>query len=272
MINLADIARLEEARIALGISEIADESRPFAGGTMSRAAPGSWVNCACGGGLAGEVNPELVRELIDFYAGAGLEPRVELCPLAHPSLVGHLAKEGFVVRVFENVFFRPLDPAEAIAAPSPAPDGLIIRVVDRGDGRDVERFAVASIGPFIPDGKEITDGMLETVRRVARHPRCVCLCAELDGQVVGTGALELHGEISALFALSVLKEHRRRGIQQALMVWRLREAARRGARIATIGSRPGVATERNARRMGFQVAYTKVVLVRPGPGLAAVVE
>jgi hypothetical protein len=43
----------------------------------------------------------------------------------------------------------------------------------------------------------------------------------------------------------------------------------RGCILATISSRPGIPTERNALRLGFTMAYTKVILVRPGPGLAA---
>ena len=272
LLELADIARAEEARIAVGVSEIADVAVPFAGGWMCRAAPGSWANGTFGAGLSADVSESDVRALIDFFTVAGIEPRVELCPLVHRSLTDALAKAGFVLRCFENVFFRPITPGEHITPPFAAPADLVIRVVHPADEQDVERFAQASLGPFIPEGKEITEGMLDTTRRVARHPRCTCLMAELDGRIVSTGALEFADRVAALFALSVLKDYRRRGIQQAMMAWRLNEAARRGAKFATIGARPGIATERNARRMGFQVAYTKAILVKPDPNLAPVVE
>lgn len=272
LLDLANIARAEEARVALGVSEIADVAVPFAGGWMCRAGAGSWANATFGAGIDQEVTARQVGELIDFYAQADIEPRVELCPFAHASLITELGKAGFVIKCFENVFYRPLDPAETVRAPFDAPPDLVIRIVDRENESDVERFTLASIGPFLPDGATITKGMLETTRRVARHPRCICIMAELDGQIVSTGAMENHESISALFALSVLKEYRRRGIQQALMAWRLNEAARRGARFATIGARPGIGTERNARRMGFQVAYTKAILIKPREGLTGVVE
>ena len=60
---------------------------------------------------------------------------------------------------------------------------------------------------------------------------------------------------------------RRKGVQQALIAARLRVLRDRGVFLATIGSRPGEGTERNVWRMGFQVAYTKVVLVKPEKGL-----
>jgi len=272
LLELTDIARAEEARVALGVSEISDIAVPFAGGWMCRSAPGSWANGTFGAGIDQEVTARQVGELIDFYAQANIEPRVELCPFAHASLITELGNAGFIIKCFENVFYHPLNQSETIRAPFEAPADLVIRIVDRTNEADVERFTVASIGPFLPDGATITEGMLETTRRVARHPRCTCLMAELDGHVVSTGAMESHESIAALFALSVLKEYRRRGIQQAMMAWRLNEAARRGARFATIGARPGIGTERNARRMGFQVAYTKAILIKPREGLTGVVE
>ena len=54
---------------------------------------------------------------------------------------------------------------------------------------------------------------------------------------------------------------------RTLIAARLNHAGTRGVRVATIGSRPGAGTERNVRRMGFQTAYTKVMLARSGPGL-----
>jgi hypothetical protein len=52
------------------------------------------------------------------------------------------------------------------------------------------------------------------------------------------------------------------------MIARLRAAQDAGCRYASIHSRPDVATGRNALRLGFQVAFTKAIVTRPGPGLA----
>jgi GNAT superfamily N-acetyltransferase len=61
--------------------------------------------------------------------------------------------------------------------------------------------------------------------------------------------------------------YRRRGIQQALIVARLERGRERGSRQAFIISGPGIPTERNATRLGFGMAYTRVVLVKRGEGL-----
>jgi len=59
---------------------------------------------------------------------------------------------------------------------------------------------------------------------------------------------------------------RRRGVQNALMVHRLRRARGLGACVAAVGSDPSIATGRNAMRLGFRVAYTKVSIGEPAAG------
>jgi len=158
-----------------------------------------------------------------------------------------------------------------VRPPHPAPADVHIRPIDPSDSARVREAArVVALG-FSPPGAEPRDEDLELWTRCARHPRTSLLAAYHGDRIVGAGSLEVSGEIAALFGLSVLAEHRRRGIQQTLIAERLRRAAAAGARVATIGARPFVLTERNVRRMGFQVAYTKTILVRPGPGLTPVV-
>ena len=85
-------------------------------------------------------------------------------------------------------------------------------------------------------------------------------------ELIGGGAMELIDDQCALFGMSTDISHRRRGVQGAVIAARLNYAAANGATLATIGAMPGIATERNVRRLGFQLAYTKVHLVKPGRG------
>ena len=104
----------------------------------------------------------------------------------------------------------------------------------------------------------------------AWQARTISVIARVGGRAAGAGSMEVSGPCAGIFGASVLPEFRRRGIQQALLAERLNIAAERGAVVACIGSKPGIGTERNVRRMGFQLAYTKVHLVRPGEGWMAV--
>lgn len=258
--------------MALGLAEVAEISEPLGGGTMGGGFPGNWHNIAVGVGFNGPVTADDIQRLIAFYARRGCEPRVDLCPFAHRSLMVELGSAGFRVADFEMVFFRALNPADLVRPVHPTPADVRLQFVDPTDAPLVREYARVAVSGFMPPGEEVPEKFLKIAETPAKHPLCRGAIALIDGQVVGAGGMEVRGEIAALFGLSVLPDFRRRGIQQALLALRLNEAARQGARVATIGGRPGQATERNVRRMGFQCAYTKLIMTRPGPGLTPVME
>jgi GNAT superfamily N-acetyltransferase len=270
MLDLADIAALEEARLALSLSEVADDWRPVGGGRACRSSPGAWVNVAANVGLSGPVERSELSAITDWYISIGAEPRFELSPYADPTVVQGLSELGYVIRVFESVFYRELSEGSIAALHAP-PDGLEITRLDPEDRALSRRYAEVIVPQFYPPGAAPTEADLALVERTIRHPRSVILAAWMDGALVGGGGMETLGEVAALYGLAVVPEYRRRGIQQALIAERLKLARHLGAKVATISSRPRVATERNVRRMGFQVAYTKAVVVRPGEGLAPVI-
>lgn len=270
--DLREIAVLEEGRQAAAISDVAREWLPIGGGRMSRGEPGTWVNAAVGVGLAGPVSANEVDRLIAWYEEAGLEPRIEVSPFVHPSLREALELRGFVVRVFESVLYRALASAKPARPIHPTPPGIEVREVDKNQTRQVREYGETVATGFASEDAQPREADIDLMARCAVHERTTAFGAYLDGRCIAGGGLEVAGDIAALFGLSVLPGFRRRGIQQALIAARLNAAMTRGAAIATISSRPGVPTERNVRRMGFQVAYTKVALVRPGPGLAPVAE
>lgn len=265
MIDLIDVCRLEEARQAKAISEIAVHWRPCAGGVLSRGEPRAYINMGCCLGLSGPVTTDEVEEMIQWFIPHGIQPQLEVTPFADPSLVHALAARGFHVRSFERVLFRELteDPLPTV----PAPAGLVLHRVNPRDEADCREHVGVVLAGFTPPGQTPAPDMFELAMKTVRHPRAVSVSAMLDGRCVGGGGLEVAGDIAAIFGASVAPEYRRRGIQQALLAWRLREARAAGATLATIGSRPAMPTERNVRRMGFQVAYDKVAMIRPGPGL-----
>jgi len=269
-----DVARLEERRKAIAVSEIAEESEPIMGGRMCSSGPGSWTNQAMGVGLDGPVTAADVDRLVAYFVSRAIEPRVELCPFADESLMRELAPRNFTIREFGNVLYLPLNGPGAPEPPAPAPpEGVQIRLIDPADDDAVETYIRASTAGFFPEGQPIPEHMLTSMRRVVRHPRCASFLATLDGRPVGGGGVEVArpdgGEpVAALFGVSVLPDARRRGIQAALIAARVRHARERGAVFATIGSKPGIPTERNAARLGFRMAYTLAVVAMAGEGLA----
>ena len=86
---------------------------------------------------------------------------------------------------------------------------------------------------------------------------------ELDGQIAATGALILHEGVGLLAGASTMPDARRRGVQAALLAARLRHAADHGCDLAMMGAQPGSASQRNAERNGFRIAYTRIKWRKP---------
>jgi GNAT superfamily N-acetyltransferase len=264
----AEIAQLEERRQAGMLAEVAPLVRPFAGGVMGFDEPGSWQNQAAGVGLAGPVGGHEIDELIEFYESRGVEPRLELSPFADETLVAGLAERGFVVREFEQVLARELSAREDLDAALPfgRPAGLELHRLDQHDAAMVARAVEVLLRGFYPTG-EIPRAMFDACVRTNRLPNMRTYLAWIDGELVAAGSVSLTEQVASLNGVSTDVRFRRRGIQQALIAERLAAARAHGCVLATIGSRPGIPTERNAMRLGFSVAYTKVIVVRPAQGL-----
>lgn len=268
--DLAHIARLEEHRQAVSLSEIAGEWIEVGGGRAARGQLGIWANIAMAMGLEGPVSRDDIQRTIEWYTAAGIEPRFEVCPYVHTDFLKECEHAELVVRAFENIFWRPLQRGQRVSPLYDIPPGLSIIPVDRTDPAATAKYGECIARGFAPPGQPPAAADIEAYTRVAAHSRTTAMLAILDERCVGGGATEVAGDIATLYAMSVLPEFRRRGIQQALMAARLEFAASQGATFATIGARPAISTGRNALRMGFHLAYTKVVLVKPGPGLVSV--
>lgn len=260
--DLKEIALLEERRQALGLSEIAEESRPILGGTAGRSFPGSWLNNAVGIGLNESFHEPEIDQLIAWMSEKGLPTRLEIAAFADEAFLRAIERRGFVLREFEWVFFRPLSTQEPACPIHTPPSEISIGRIDPADAERVREYATVTCRGFAPSDKDVSESDLDVFSRCVRHARTSGFVAYVAGRIVGAGAIDVWRNVGALFALAVLPEWRRKGVQQALIAARSNHAANAGATVATIGSRPGQSTERNVRRMGFQLGYTKVVMVR----------
>jgi GNAT superfamily N-acetyltransferase len=86
--------------------------------------------------------------------------------------------------------------------------------------------------------------------------------ARRGGALAGGASLRLQDGVAQLNGAATLPEHRRRGVQTALLRHRLSEAARRGCDIAVVTTLPGSKSQENVQKAGFALLYTRTVLVR----------
>lgn len=265
-----DIARAERTRMQAVFVQNDIAHEPFANGVMGRGAPGTWQCQAYGAGLSGPVDTAEVERFCAFYRSVGTEPRIELDPCAHPTLLAALGERGFVIRRFLNRLYRPLTGSEDMQSLLPhgwprQADGtpLAIRRVDPEDDATLRIYAEVALSGFRPEGTPASEQDVAIVARGARAPRTEYFLAWFGDRPVAGGSLHAHPACALLFQASTLPAFRRSGVQAALIVARLERARALGCPFALIESQPGVATERNAARLGFRLAYTKVALWQP---------
>jgi GNAT superfamily N-acetyltransferase len=105
---------------------------------------------------------------------------------------------------------------------------------------------------------EIADQMLDLMQVAAARADGVSFLAELDGEPIATGALAIHDRVAVLAHASTLPLWRHKGAQNALLGTRLQYAAKAGCNLAMMHTMPGSASQRNAERNGFRIAYTRI--------------
>jgi len=267
--SFIDIARVVERKQAIAAAELARESRPLAEGWLAFAGRGAYVNKACGFGLERPLTEAEMDELVAFFTTRGAEPRVELSPFVSPSLLEGLARRGFVLLRFANVLVRKLPENDTPRAMLPLgwPEGVTVERVDPQDDAAVREYVELAESGFLQDGEPLPPEFLEIGIKAVRRPVQDAFVARLGREAIGAGGCESSRGSTALFGTSVKPAWRGRGVQQALIAARLERGRERGSQLAYIISGPGIPTERNAARLGFEMAYSRVTLVKHGEGL-----
>ncbi len=207
---------------------------------------------ACGLGIfGGEVRPDDIERLTGFYEERGTPPRVLVSPLASMTLSRLLASAGYRPVEHQNVL------ACEIGAVDCERDGRVV------ESRDARSWGWASAAGFTdpPECAPSEDAVLVGTI-IASVPSVTILEACENGTTVATAAMDVQGELAGLFAGSTVVSERRRGWHAALIRDRLARARERGARFARTSAGVGSASERNFRRAGFQVLYTRTVWER----------
>jgi len=248
----AAVRCVEVAKAGVVSSEFAVE--PIAGGFAVYCGPDSPITQAVGLGLHGPVTKEEFDRLESFYFDRGESVRVETCPMADASLMGHYGTRGYLVSEFSNVMAVRL---EAIAA-LPATDGIEIRAA-RPDEFDLWARTVAQ---GFAEVQAASEEIVAIMKQFASAPGTECYLANVEGRVAGGATLAIRGRIAGLFGASTLLEFRRRGVQMALLRTRLRRASEFGCGLATSIALPGSISQRNMSRTGFQTLYTRVKFER----------
>ena len=183
-----------------------------------------------------------------FFAERGAAVFHEVSPLAGVETLDLLATRGYKPVELTSVMYQPI-----VERPA-SPDG---RVRARIAGPDeIDRWAEVAAEGW-RELAEVTPLMRDLGRVAASASGATPFFAEVDGEPIATGALVIQEGVALLAGASTVPEGRRQGAQRVLLDARLRHAAARGCDLAMMCAAPGSASQRNAERQGFRIAYTR---------------
>lgn len=183
-----------------------------------------------------------------FFTTRGSGVNHEVSPLAGVEVFDTLARRGYRPIELSSVMFKPVTAGAAAAAVNP-------RIRVREVSRD-EAGLYASVSARGWSESAEVQAFIDGFARVSVD-YATCIVAEIDGTAIATAALFTRDGVGLLAGASTVPEGRRQGAQAALLDWRLKHLAAQGCDLAMMCAAPGSASQRNAERNGFRIAYTR---------------
>jgi GNAT superfamily N-acetyltransferase len=233
-----------------------------AGGVATFAEEGSPYNKVAGLGFGGLPDPVVLDDIERAFAGRGAAVQVEVAHLADPVLFDLLTERGYRLTSFENVLGRsltavpePVAPPEIEIRPS-GPDELdmwIDLVTEAAVHPDLQGVPMEEFPRDVVERAERDSAAVEGIRRYVALRR---------GQLAGGASFRVAEGIAQLTGAGTVPAHRRNGVQSALLATRLADAAAAGCEIAVVTTQPGSKSQQNAQRRGFDLLYTRAVLLK----------
>jgi ribosomal protein S18 acetylase RimI-like enzyme/ketosteroid isomerase-like protein len=236
---------------------------PIAGGVASFAGEGSPFNKVAGLGFEGVPDTAALAEIEQAFAACGSPVQIELAQLADPAIGELLTGRGYRLESFENVLGRALTGASERVLP---PGVEVRRSGEEEFEAWLDAVAEGSTHPDtqgVPWHEEFPREMIIDVERDLAAAGVVVRYAGLrDGIIAGGATMRMAEGVAQLTGAATAPAHRRRGVHTALLSARLADAAAAGCGVAVIITQPGSKSQQNAQRQGFDLLYTRAVLVK----------
>jgi GNAT superfamily N-acetyltransferase len=206
--------------------------------------------------MHGPVSADEMARAEQFFHTRGAMARIDLCPLADPSLVTWLNAQGYQLAAFKNVWVLTISDGDVFPPP---PESLTVRLVDGSQEKDLW---VRTVSQGFTGQETLAPEDLVIARPSFHMSTATPFLAWLDGEPAGGATMATYQGLAAFFSASTRPAFRGRGVQTALLHARLEAAAAMGCDLVTVQTTPGSSSQRNVERLGFRLAYTKPTLVR----------
>lgn len=227
------------------------EAIRIAGADVVYDGPDSPVTQTFGLGMQEPVTPEALDQIEQFFTARQSSTQHEVSPFAGTPTLQLLCARGYRPIEISSVVCRPVEPV-----PQPTTQtGIRVRVV--GPDESALWTEISTRG-WTHEHPEFEPFMRETGSLLTAREGSACFLAESNGTPAAAGALFIYEGVALFAGAATIPEHRRRGLQSALLAARLAYAHEHGCDLAMMVAEPGSNSQRNAQRAGFAIAYTRI--------------
>jgi ribosomal protein S18 acetylase RimI-like enzyme len=237
------------------LSRLQPEWRPL----LFQSATASAMYCGPNSPLTkaeGSFDEQVLEQLHEFYRGRTPQYEAVVGPLSGIDSVRAVLARGARPMMWESVLVCDL--GERLPDIRFGPE-ITVERVEQDQLRAWQE--VSRRGFFGDDDQQFVRDLSALMTEMDGTERCL---ARWQGEPAAAAMQMTHDGVAFLGGAATLPEYRARGLQQALLAHRLREAKSR-AEFAFLGAQPSSGSERNARRVGFQIAYSTLSLSVPVP-------
>ena len=252
-----EVPQVEYARVFQKTRpEIGAAVEEICGGHMVFAGLGSPIGRATGAGLDRPFTAEDLDRVERFYRAHDAPSQVDLCPLHRPEVFEMFEERGYAIAELNNVLYRKLNSGEKFPPPAA---GCEVR---RSPIEEAHVTGAIVENAFFPDGApEVFRGLITPLYQMKQ---ALALVACVDSKLVacGTGLIIPEHKVFALCGAGTLAGFRGRGLQTTLLRARMAAAIEAGCEYAVVVTQGGTTSQRNAERLGFRVAYSKVTVIK----------
>ena len=225
---------------------------PFGGGLAVLSGRGLYVNRSFAAGLEGPIHVDDWLTFEQRCRQLDVPPMVEVSPATSQAVVDQLRGRGY----------QPTDVTSALSldlgelGESGSSDPSIVITTVGSDRLGLWQTTAADGWEHTaPDALRASNAFASAAAAVPDVEMFVALDRDLE-LPIGCASLIVRNGIATLGGMSTLPDHRRRGVQSALINHRLRAAKTLGCGLATTTAAPGQASERNLIRHGFERRFT----------------
>jgi GNAT superfamily N-acetyltransferase len=236
---------------------------PISGGQAVYVGPSSPVNKVIGLCLDADLDIPALERIEREWGDKGEPVRIEMSVLTDPSLGSVLTDRGYRLLGFENVLGLPLDRD----TPGPNVGGVAVEIVTDGEFQTwidiaVDAFMNLDGTGSVPPDAVPREHLRDALEQMMGVPGFIRYLARLDGEAVGEAAMRIDGDLAQIAGAGTRPRARGRGVQKALVQRRLADARAAGCTLAVVTTAPGTRSQDNVMRRGFELLYTRAILVK----------